>query len=255
MQSTWQHEQIRAPIPHRHEGVAGPVCAAVWAAGLRLLLGVALVLASVSRGTDILAQDISEAKAQECQKAAQVVWAFDQAAVRSGGVASQGSGKLEERSLAVGTLLGCGALGGRAAAATIRLTRTLSFSGGLTALVLPFRSFRDTAVISAALEVATDASASGDARVAALHTMWIVQTGKFWLGYDEMVPRPKSVDEWQLPRCGQGVQVAESAPYWEIGAEPAPGFGAELQAVAKRLRADPSQPAEVRAAALCVLIP
>ncbi len=219
------------------------------------VVGLVAIVSGLVIGTAAQAQEGGQPDPNKCRQAAHVLRAYDQAVVRSRGQANQGSGKAEQRQLAAARLLSCGPVGGVEAAFTIRLTRTLSDPTTLEELVGPFRSFRDTAVVNAAVEIATDASASVPARLFALRTMWVIQTGKFWMVYDELVPRQEAPDAQPTARCGQGLQVADATPSWRIGSAPPAGFEAELQAVARRLRADLAQPLEVRAAALCVLLP
>lgn len=228
----------------------------VWQATYHIALGLASIMVSGPLAGIVMAQEARSADEQSCAKAATIVRAFDQAIVRSGSLASEGPGKLEERSYAVARLLGCGAIGGHAGAESIRTTRHLTDRDAIVALTSPYRTFRDTAVIAAAVEVATDATATPVARIVALRTMWLVQTGKAWYGIEEMYPpRTRAPDAHPTARCGEGVQTDHTAPRWEHGAEPPAGFEAALQAVAKRLRADATQPPEIRAAALCVLLP
>lgn len=237
-------------------GLRVPMSAVVRRDASRVLLGMCLVTLPTPRAAILFAQTSRVEDAARCTQAATLVRAFDESVVRSGSLANQGTGKLEERGEAVATLLRCGATGGRAAAATIRLTRHMMDREVILTLTSSYRTFRDTAVIAAATEVASDAAASTVARVVALRTMWLVQTGKFWFGIEEMYP-PKvgTADEIRMARCGEGVQFAEKRPSWEVGVEPPPGFATTLQAVANRLRDDASQPVEVRVAALCVLVP
>ena len=201
------------------------------------------------------AQGNDAALRADCRHAAQVVRAYDQAAVRNGGHASQGSGKAEQRQLAVAQLLSCGALGGIEAAATIRSTRKFADPVLLDELVGPFRNFRDTAVVSAVMSVASDAFASVPARIFALRTMWVLQTGKFWVGYEELIPRRESPNEALITTCGRGLRVADGKPSWNVGVAPAADFESGLRTLATQLKADASQPVEVRAAASCVLYP
>ena len=221
----------------------------------RALFSAATVLAGFAGITPARAQGLDQTDTVICSQAAQVLRAYDEAAVRSGGHASQGSGKVEQRQLAVAQLLNCGALGGLEAASTIRSTRKLTDSALLYELVGPFRNFRDTAVVNAVMTVAADASASVPARVFALRTMWVLQTGKFWMGYEELIPRRESPNEAPVTTCGRGLRVADGKPHWNIGVAPAAGFESALRTLATQLKADASQPVEIRAAASCVLYP
>lgn len=232
-----------------------PTARTVERGALRSLLGVAVVLAAFTGGPSARAQGTDSTDATKCRQAAQLVRAYDQAIVRSGGQASQGQGKAEERQIAAARLLRCGAFGGIEAAATIRVTRALTDPAMLNELVGGFGSFRDTAVVNAAMEVAADASASVPARVFALRTMWVVQTGKFWLQYEELIPRKIFSDAAPFPTCGHHLVVSEGKPIWDVGVAPPAGFESALRTLAERLKSDVSQPAEVRAAASCVQYP
>ncbi|MHB1311828.1 MAG: hypothetical protein ACYC3L_07400 [Gemmatimonadaceae bacterium] len=221
----------------------------------RAVMSVIAVLLGLTGTAPARAQELGGDAAKRCSQAAQVLRAYDEAVVRSGGHANEGGGKAEQRQLAVAQLLSCGALGGAEAASTIRLTRALADPAMLNVLVGPFDNFRDTAVVSAVMTVAADASASVPARVFALRSMWVLQTGKFWVGYEELIPRRASPGDASVATCGRGLRVAEAKPTWSIGAEPKAGFEVALRALAQKLKADATQPVVVRAAAGCVLYP
>lgn len=197
------------------------------------------------------AQGVGNDSSAACAKAAQLVRAYDQSAINSGGHANQGNGKQVQRQLAVAQLLSCGAIGGTTAALTILGVRTLTDTAALVELVGPFGNFLDTAVVSAAVNVAADPSASVPARIYALRTMWVLRTGKFWIGYDRMLQTSASTSANPAAFCDDGLEVTDAKPYWTVGAQPPAGFGAGLIALARQLVADPSQPLAVRSAAIC----
>jgi hypothetical protein len=191
----------------------------------------------------------------ECARAATLVRAYDQAAINSGGRASQGEGKTEQRQIAVTTLMGCGALGGTAASSTILATRMLTDTSVLEELVGPFRYFRDTAVVNAISTVASDASSSVEALVFALRAVWVLRTGKFWIQYHRMLPTSESTPADPIAACDDGLSVTEKEPYWITGIAPSAGFEEQLRVLASQLFEDASQPMAVRAAARCARRP
>lgn len=211
---------------------------------------VALVVALCGIGR-AQAQERPQATLQTCRQAATVLRAYDEAALRSGGHAVEGGGKSEERQMAAAQLLRCGAFGGTTAAWTIRQSRMLSDTAVLKKLVGPFRNFRDTAVVSAVMNVADDATASVPARVFALRAIWVLRTGRYWIAYDWLLPGPDSDPTTPRASCGVGVVVSDATPLWEVGVEPPVGFEQSLRLFAQNLAFDRSQPDGVRAAALC----
>lgn len=191
----------------------------------------------------------------DCEQAATLLRAYDQAAVASGGTASQGEGKKEQRQMAAATLQQCGALGGTAGASTVRATRTLTDTVALEELVGPFRYFRDTAVVNAVSEVARDPAASVEARVFALRAIWVLRTGKIWIAYGRMLPTAESTPANPVADCDFGLRVSDAEPFWADGAVPPAGFEDQLKALAEQLFQDASQPMAVRAAARCARRP
>jgi hypothetical protein len=200
---------------------------------------------------DAFAQRDGDDSTEACDKAAKLVMAYDQSVMHSGGHAAQGNGKQEQRQIAVAQLLGCGATAGKTAAATILGARLLTDTASLVELVGPFGNFLDTAVVSAAMNVAADPSASVPARIYALRTMWVLRTGKYWIGFDRMMPTAAATIARPAALCADGLQVTDATPYWIYGAQPPSGFGAALVALARQLVADQSQPVAVRSAATC----
>lgn len=219
----------------------------------RFALAAIAVLALFAVSHPLPAQGNGTSDQPECRQAAQRLHAYDQSVIQSGGHANEGNGKQEQRQIDAARLLTCGAGGGIDAAATITQTRLLTDTSALDELVGPFRNFRDTAVVNAAMAVADDPTAAVPARVFALRTLWIIASGKYWMGYEELLPTDAATDAAPAARCGSGVALTDAAPYWVVGAEPAAGFEAQIRALAERLRTDASQPLPVRAAATCAL--
>ena len=201
------------------------------------------------------AQDTARADFIACRQAADLVRAYDQAVVQSDGHASEGSGKAEQRRIAAARLLSCGGEGGATAAATIRSTRFLTDSAVLNALVGPFGDFRDSAVVDASMSVAADPSASVEACVFALRALWVLRTGKFWIGYDRMLPTDASTPTNPVAACDDGLEVTDAKPTWSHGVEPPAGFESAIVVLAQQLAADTEQPMAVRAAATCAARP
>ena len=220
----------------------------------RPLLFVAACAAMLGRATTAQGQ-AAAADSARCAQAANLVRAYAQAMIESGGHAVEGGGKSEQRQLAAAQLPTCGAEGGTTAAATIRSARFLTDTTALNELVGPFDDFRDTAVVNASMSVAADLSASIEARVFALRTLWVVRTGKFWIVYDRMLPTSESTPAHPVAACDDGLEVTDAKPAWSQGVEPPPGFGAAIVTLANELAADPSQPMAVRAAATCAARP
>lgn len=220
----------------------------------RSLLIVAACATMLGSATAAQAQ-AAAADSVRCAQAANLVRAYDQAMVESGGHAVEGGDKREQRQLAAAQLLACGAEGGTTAAATIRSARFLSDTAALNELVGPFAAFRDTAVVNASMSVAADRSASIEARVFALRTLWVVRTGKFWIVYDRMLPTSESTPAHPLAACDDGLEVTDAKPAWSRGVEPPPGFDAAIVTLANQLTADSTQPMAVRAAATCAARP
>ena len=210
-----------------------------------------VMLPAVCVPCKVSAQGVGNDSTAACARAVNLVRAYDQSVINSGGHASQGNGKQEQRQLAVAQLLRCGATAGNTAAATIRGTRLLTDTAALVELVGPFGNFLDTAVVGAAMSVAADASASEPARIYALRTMWVLRTGKYWIGFDRMLPTSAATTARPAALCADGLQVTDATPYWTYGAQPPSGFGAVLVALARQLVADRSQPLAVRSAATC----
>ncbi len=209
------------------------------------------VIPNLSHPSNASGQGVGNDSTAACQKAAKLVRAYDQSAINSGGHAAQGNGKQEQRQLAVAELLSCGALGGSTAASTVLGARSLTDTATLVELVGPFGNFLDSAVVSAAMSVAADPSASVPARIYALRTMWVLRTGKFWIGYDRLLPTSASTSANPAAPCDDGLEVTDAKPYWTLGAPPPSGFGTALISLARQLVADPSQPLPVRSAATC----
>ena len=218
------------------------------------ILFVSALSAFAASGTSLRAQKPERTASKECQQAATVLRAFDEAVVRSGGRAVEGDGKMKERDLAADQLTQCGAFGGIAAARTIRETRMLSDTATLRNLVSMFSNFRDTAVMNAAMSVAGDAAASVPARVYALRTIWGLRKGNGGIAYEQLLPWDEFQGEWSA-RCQIGVNVVDGHPFWSEGATPHPGFEEELRIFAQRLAYNRSQPVEVRTAAKCAMLP
>ena len=197
----------------------------------------------------------SDAKLRaDCRHSARVVQAYDQAVVRSAGRMTERDGKLQQRNLAAQRLLGCGAFGGLTAAWSIRETRMLADTTTLRKLVAVFGNFRDTAVVNAAMSVASDPAASVPARVYALRTIWVLRKGNAGIAYEQLLPWEEFRGEWSA-RCEIGVNVVDGHPFWTEGATLPPGFESDLRAFARRLAFDRSQPVEVRTAAKCATQP
>lgn len=168
------------------------------------------------------AQGTGQGASHDCQQAANVLRAFDQSVVNSGGHANQGAGKLEQRQLAAERLATCGAVGGLAAAQTIRATRVVTDTATLRVLLAGFTNFRDTAVVSAAMSVAADPAATIPARVYALKTVWNLRKGNPWIPYENFLPSEQQGAIWSA-RCGSGVQLSDGHAYWTEGATPPGG--------------------------------
>jgi hypothetical protein len=216
-----------------------------------LALAALLALAAGSRSLPAQARLMHDDP--RCSRAAERVRAYDSSVVHGGGSAYRTTSVREEHQFDAARLLACGAAGGRAAAAAISDTRLLTETSALDERVGPFRNFRDTAVVNAAMRVVSDATAAVPARVFALRTLWIIDSGEYWMGYDQMLPTEDATDAVPMARCGAGVEFADTAPYWVLGAAPPAGFEAGIRALAESLRSDASQPLAVRAAATCAL--
>jgi hypothetical protein len=186
-----------------------------------------------------------------CERAAKLMQTYDQSVIKAGRLAARGNAKQEQRQYAVARLLGCGAIAGTMGASTIRQSRALADTAALMELESPFSNLIDSAVVSAAEDVAADPSASEPARIAALRTMWVLASGKYWVGYDRLLPTRASTAANPAALCGDGLRLTDATPYWIGGAKPPSGFTAAIVARARKLVADRSQPLAIRSAATC----
>ena len=150
-------------------------------------------------------------------------------------------------------LVTCGPIAGEVAARAIRVTRNETDTDVLGAEVSGYANLRDSAVLGAALEVAQDASASVPARLHALRTLWVQDTGKYWVAYDWMARRESAMMEVVVGRCDSGVRITDAYPFWYEGAPLPNGSAQQIRDVAARLWKDTAQPEAIRSAASCVL--
>jgi hypothetical protein len=199
----------------------------------------------------------ADKKAQKsCQRAARVVKA--QAGVpkddRDRDDDDRGDGENNSREdvqYASAGLLSCGAYGGSVAAATIRSLRTEANMARLTKLTGAFASFRDTAVYNALSQVARDKSASEPARIQAWLGLYVLRTGAYWTGVQELYSAPMDGIAKPMARCGQGVSYSDAHPFWHEGTPLAPTYQNDIRNLARQIWNDPTQPLSVRAAASC----
>lgn len=178
------------------------------------ILLVSAIIASPAAGAPLHAQEAGNAASKECQQAATVLRAFDEAVVRSGGRAHEGDGKLKERELAAQQLAQCGPFGGMTAAWTIRTTRTLSDTAVLRSLLAVFGNVRDTAEVAAAMSVAGDPAASVPARIYALRAIWVLHKGNTTPGLSTISCCPGRSSE------ASGLRRATSACMWSMDIRP-----------------------------------
>lgn len=214
------------------------IAAIVWSGGIAEAQG-----RSQDRGN-------GQPDAEACRKAAKIVADDDTARGRSGEHRQDERYNAEARQVAAVRLLTCGASGGTAAAATILFTTALTDTTALEEAVGPYRNLRDTAVFNASMTVAGDPSASVQARIFAIRTLWVLRTGKFWIGYGRMLPTSDATAANPVALCDDG-PVVDAQPFWFSGATLPAGFDAQIVAFAAQLVADASQPLAVRVAASC----
>lgn len=197
---------------------------------------------------------------QDCRQAAAQIRAFDQALVRSGGQATEGEGKRRERDSALRTLLQCEGSMASVAAASIRETRFLSLPTQLSDVVGPYAIVLDSAVIAAAIEVSRDRLAAVPARVFAVRTLFVLQTGRHWVAYNDLLPDttvarlyPGAPQEWRVG-CGRGIIMSHNSDR-RIRLVVPLGYQEAIRELALALHRDSSESAAVRAAAFCALSP
>ena len=216
-------------------------------------------VASLMFGQSLAAQSSQQAqkKAQKsCQRAARIVKAQagvpkddrdDEDGDKHGGE----DNSREDFQYAAAGLLSCGSYGGTVAGGIIRSMRTEPNMARLAALTSSFRNFRDTAVYNAFRQVARDNGASVPARIHAWRGLYILRTGAYWTGVEEMQNTPIEGITKPMGRCGQGVSYSHTHPYWHEGTPLPPTYQDDIRALALQTWNDPAQPIAVRAAASC----
>ena len=139
----------------------------------------------------------------------------------------------EKRQNARAQLISCGSVASEYAAAVISETRSLVDTAVLRTELSDFATYRDASVFAAALEVASDRTASVPARSYALRTLSMLGTGS-------------------CGRCWPDAATSDDRREWR-GGTPLPADAArQSRELASRIARDASEPERLRTLAACI---